>query len=331
MQFDQLKRREFITLLGSAAWPLAAGAQQPPLPVVGSLYGTSAAEWTGPISGFRQGLAEAGYFEGRNVRIEYRWAEGNFDRMPALAADLVARNVAVILVGGNLAGVRAALAATQTIPIVFTTASDPVAAGLVASLNRPGGNATGVTLIAVALGSKKVELLHEMIPAATKLAFLVNPKNSDTAKIESAGVESAARRLGLELVVLRAGTESEIDEAFNAAAQQKAAGVYVGSDAFLVGRGAQIAALGQHHGLATMSPTRNAVLTGQLMSYGPSQAEMYRQAGIYVSRILKGEKPADLPVLQPTKFEFVVNLRTAKALGIDIPAKLLALADEVIE
>jgi putative tryptophan/tyrosine transport system substrate-binding protein len=327
-----MRRRQFITLLGgaAAAWPMVARGQQT-VPVVGSLYGTSAAEWAGPISGFRSGLAETGYFEGRNVRVEYRWAEGHFDRMPAMAADLVACNVAVILVGGNLAGVRAALAATRTIPVVFTTASDPVAAGLGASLNRPGGNATGVTVIAVALGPKKLELLHEMIPAATKVAFLVNPKNSDTAKVERPGVESAARRLGLELVVLHAGTEPEIDDAFSAAAQQKAAGVYVGSDAFLVGRGAQIAALGQRHALATMSPTRNDVLAGQLMSYGPSQAEMYRQAGVYVGRILNGEKPAELPVLQPTKFEFVVNVKTAQALGIDIPAKLLAIADEVIE
>jgi putative tryptophan/tyrosine transport system substrate-binding protein len=272
-----------------------------------------------------------GFVEGRNVIIEYRWAEGHFDRMPAMAADLVGRKVAVILVGGSIAGVRAALGATRTIPIVFTTASDPVATGLVASLNRPGGNATGVTVIAVALGPKKVELLHEMIPTATKIAFLVNPTNPGTIEVESPGVHSAAHHLGLEVIVLNASTESEIEGSFVSAAQQGVAGVYIGSDAFLVGRREQIAALGMRHRLATISPTRNEVVAGELMSYGPSQAHMYRQAGVYLGRILNGEKPADLPVLQPTKFELVINLKTAKALGVTIPDKLLALADEVIE
>jgi putative tryptophan/tyrosine transport system substrate-binding protein len=304
-----IKRRELIAAFGGAvaAWPLAARAQQPAMPVVGTLYGTSAAEWAAPMAGFRRGLSEMGFVEGRNVIIEYRWAEGHFDRMPAMAADLVGRKVAVILVGGSIAGVRAALGATRTIPIVFTTASDPVATGLVASLNRPGGNATGVTVIAVALGPKKVELLHEMIPTATKIAFLVNPTNPGTIEVESPGVHSAAHHLGLEVIVLNASTESEIEGSFVSAAQQGVAGVYIGSDAFLVGRREQIAALGMRHRLATISPTRNEVVAGELMSYGPSQAHMYRQAGVYLGRILNGEKPADLPVLQPTKFELVIK------------------------
>ena len=328
-----MRRREFITLFGgtAAAWPLAARAQQPVMPVVGSLYGTSAAKWTAPMAGFRRGLSEMGFAEGRNVFVEYRWADGHFDRMAEMAADLVGRNVAVILVGGSTAGVRAALSATRTIPIVFTTASDPVATGLVASLNRPGGNATGVTVIAVALGAKKVELLHEMIPRATKIAFLANPNNPGTVEVESPGVHSAAHRLGLELIVLNASTASEIESSLVSAAQQGATGVYIGADAFLVEHREQIAALGRRHTLATMSPDRNAVVAGGLMSYGPSQVEMYRQAGVYVGRILKGDKPADLPVLQPTKFELVINRKTAKALGLRIPPALLAVADEVIE
>jgi putative ABC transport system substrate-binding protein len=319
-------------LLGGAAvvWPFAARAQQTKRPVIGSLYGTSAAEWGIPIAGFRTGLKEAGFVESQNVAIEYRWADGHFDRMPAMAADLVARKVAVILVGGNLAGVRAVLAATQTIPIVFTTASNPVTSGLVASLNHPGGNATGITLIAVELGPKKVELLREMLPTATKVALLVNPSNADM-EAERQNLQMAARQLGIELIVLSAHTESEIEEAFAVAARQRAAALYVGSDAFLVSQRAHIAELGLRYALPTVSPVRNDVVAGQLMSYGSSQADMYRQAGVYVGRILKGEKPADLPVLEPTKFELVINLKTAKALGIKIPQTLLASADEVIE
>jgi ABC-type uncharacterized transport system substrate-binding protein len=327
-----MRRREFITLLGatSAMWPPAASAQRAMAPVIGSLYGTSAAEWAIPMAGFHAGLKEAGFVEGQNVAIEYRWADGHFDRMPGMAADLVALKVAVILVGGNLAGVRAALAATQTIPIVFTTASNPVASGLVASLNHPGGNATGVTVIAVELGPKKVELLREMLPTATKVALIVNPSNTDM-EAERESLQMAARHLGIELIVLSAHTESEVEKAFETAAQQRAAALYVGSDAFLVSQRARIAALGLRYALPTISPVRNDVVAGELMSYGSSQADMYRQAGIYVGRILKGEKPADLPVLEPTKFELVINLKTAKALGIKIPQTLLASADEVIE
>ena len=327
-----MRRRNFISLVGGAiAWPLAARAQQPAIPVIGSLYGTSAADWTGPMAGFRRGLREMGFVEGHNVLIEYRWADGHFDRMPAMAADLVGRNVAVILVGGNIEGVRATLAATQSIPIVFTTASDPVATGLVSSLNRPSGNATGVTVFAVTLGPKKAELFHKMIPTATKIAFLINPSNLGTFEIESPAIHSAAHQLGLEVIVLNASTESEIENAFVAAAQERAAGIYVGSDAFLVGRREQIAALGLRYKFATIAPARNDVVVGELMSYGADQADMYRQAGTYVGRILNGEKPANLPVLQPSKFELVINLKTARAIGLDVPSTLLAVADEVIE
>jgi putative tryptophan/tyrosine transport system substrate-binding protein len=328
-----VKRRDFITLLGgaAAAWPVAARAQQPAMPVIGSLYGVSAAEWASPMAGFRRGLSEWGFDEGRNVAIEYRWAEGQFDRMPAMAADLVRRKVAVILVGGNLDGVRAAISATQTIPIVFTTASNPVTNGLVASLNRPGGNATGVTVFAAELGPKRLELLHEALPTAKKIALLVNPKVPAVMESDIQGAQTAARSLGLDVIVVRASRENEIEEAFATAAQERASAVQVGDDAFLDGRREKIAALSLRHALPTMSLTREAAAAGSLMSYGSNRLDVYRHAGIYVGRILKGEKPADLPVQQPAKFELVINLKTAKALGLDIPPTLLARADEVIE
>ena len=328
-----MKRRDFITLLGgAAAWPLAARAQQPAMPVVGVLYGVSAAERADHMVAFRRGLGETGFVEGRNIVIEYRWADGQYDRMPWMAADLIGRRVAVILMGGNTAAVRAMLAATQTIPIVFTSGADPVAAGLVASLNRPGGNATGVTVASSELGPKKLELLHELVPAAKKIAVLVNPNNRVTLEANVRSAQEAAPRLGLEMIVVNGGTESEIETAFAAAAQQGVGAVYVGSDAFFSAQREQIAALALRHKLPTMSSGREAVRAGQLISYGAtSEHEMYRQAGVYVGRILKGEKPGDLPVVQPTKFELVINLRSAKALGLQIPDKLLALADEVIE
>jgi putative ABC transport system substrate-binding protein len=326
-----MKRRDFITALGSAAaWPVVARAQQTAMPVVGSLYGVSAAEWAGPMSGFRRGLSEAGFVEGRNVVIEYRWAEGQFDRMPAMAVDLVSRKVAVILVGGNNDGVRATMAATQTIPIVFTTASDPVAAGLVASLNHPGGNVTGVTVFAAELGPKRLELLHELLPKAREIALLVNPSAPLTLQDDIQKAEAAAPRLGFKIIVLKATSEDEIERAFAIAAQQAHA-VQLGTDAFFDSRRQQVAALGLRYAIPTMALTRRAVAAGSLMSYGSDQADVYRQAGIYVGRILKGEKPADLPVLQPTKFELVINIKTAKALGLDVPQSLLARADEVIE
>jgi putative tryptophan/tyrosine transport system substrate-binding protein len=285
-------RREFITLIGgAAAWPLAVRAQQPAMPVIGSLYGVSAAEWASPMAGFRRGLSEWGFDEGRNVAIEYRWAEGQFDRMPAMAADLVRRKVAVILVGGNLDGVRAAISATQTIPIVFTTASNPVTNGLVASLNRPGGNATGVTVFAAELGPKRLELLHELLPTGKKIALLVNPKVPAVMESDIQGAQTAAGSLGLDVIVVRAGSENEIEEAFAAAAQERASALQVGDDAFLDGRREKIAALSLRHVLPTMSLTREAAAAGSLMSYGSNRLDVYRHAGIYVGRILKGEKP----------------------------------------
>jgi putative ABC transport system substrate-binding protein len=327
-----MRRRDFIAGVAGlgAAWPLAGGAQQA-VPVIGSLYGVSAAQWVEPMTGFRRGLSEWGFVEGQNVTIEYRWAEGQFDRMPAMAADLVSRRVAVMLVGGNLDGVRAAIAATRTIPIVFTTASDPVATGLVASLNRPGGNVTGVTLIAGELGPKRLELLHELLPTAKKIALLVNPKVPTTLQDDIQRAQAAARSLGLEMTVVKGGDEDEIEGAFASAVQQGASALQVGDDAFLDSRRAQIAALGLRHALPTIALTRRAVGAGSLMTYGPNQVDVYRQAGIYVGRILKGEKPANLPVLQPTKFELAINLTTAKVLGLTIPPMLLARADEVIE
>ena len=325
-------RREFISLLGGAAvaWPLAARAQQPTMPVVGVLYGVSAAEWTRPMAGFHRGLSEMGFVEGRNVAIEYRWAEGRFDRMPAMAADLISRKVAVILVGGYLPGVRAVIAATQTIPIVFTTQTDPVAAGVVPSLNRPGGNVTGVTGLGGELGSKRLELLHEAIPKATKFAALVNPANPVTTQEAVQSAQMAARRLGMEFIVINASTENEIEKAFASAVQQGAGWLYA-EDSYFENRRDQIAALGLRHALPTMTGSRESAGAGVLMFYGVNFADFYRQAGVYVGRILKGENPGDLPVVQPTKFELVINLKTAKAIGLDVPPTLLARADEVIE
>jgi putative ABC transport system substrate-binding protein len=325
-----MNRREFIAGLGGAAtWPLATRAQSA-MPVIGSLYGTSAMEWAAPMTAFRSGLSEAGFVEDRNVVIEYRWAEGQFDRMPAMAADLVSRKVAVILVGGNLDGVRATMAATRTIPIVFTTAADPVATGLVASLSHPSGNVTGVTVFAAELGPKRLELLHELLPTAGEIALLVNPRVPSTLQIDIENAEAAARRIGLKIIILKAVSEGEIDKAF-VTARQHAYAVQLGTDAFFDSRREQIAALGLSYAVPTMALTRRAVAAGSLVSYGSSQADGYRQAGIYVGRILRGEKPADLPVLQPSKFELVINLKTAKALGITVPPSLLARADEVIE
>jgi len=328
-----MKRREFITLIGgaAAAWPLAARAQQPAMPVIGVLHGVSAAQWTDRMAGFHRGLGEAGLAEGRNVSIDYRWAEGQFDRLPAMAADLISRKVAVISAGAPDVAVRAAMAATKTIPIVFVTASDPVGAGFVPSLGRPGGNVTGITLIGTELVAKRLELLHELLPDATRIAILVNPNNPGLTRDNIQQSEAAVRRLGLEMVVIKAGTESEIESAVVAAVQQHANALSMGNDAYLSSRSRQIAFFALRHGLATMSDTRETVAAGLLMSYGPNLVDSFRQAGLYVGRIIKGEKSADLPVLQPTKFELVINLTTAKAIGLKIPESFLLRADEVME
>ena len=325
-------RREFITLLGGAtvAWPLAARAQQPAMPVIGVLHSVSAAQWADRMVGFHRGLGEAGFAEGPNVAIEYRWAEGQFERLPAMAADLVSRKVVVICAFVDVA-TRAAMAATKTIPIVFVSASDPVAAGFVPSLSRPEGNITGVTLIGAELVPKRLELLRELLPGATRIAVLVNPNNPGLTRDNIQQSEAAARRLGLEMIVLKAGTESEIESAVVAAVQQQANALSIATDAYLNSRSRQIASFALRHALPTTGESRETVAAGLLMSYGPSQADSFRQAGLYVGRILKGEKPAELPVLQPTKIELVINITTAKAIGLKIPESFLLLADEVIE
>jgi putative ABC transport system substrate-binding protein len=326
-----MQRREFITLLGgaTATWPLAARAQQG-MPVIGVLYGVSAAEWADRMAAFRRGLGETGFVEGRNVAIESRWADGQLDRMGWMAAELIGRRVAVILMGGNTAAVRSMLAATQTIPIVFTSGADPVAAGVVASLNRPGGNATGVTVISSELGPKKMELLHEVVPGVKTFAMLINPNNRVSFEADMRAAQSAAPRLGLEVVAINAGTENEIETAFASAVQKGAGAVYVGSDAFFSIRHEQISALALRHKLPAMGVIELA-RAGLLIGYGADDRDMYRQAGVYVGRILKGEKAGDLPVVQPTKFELVVNLKTAKAIGLTISETFLVRADEVIE
>jgi putative tryptophan/tyrosine transport system substrate-binding protein len=324
-----MHRRDFIKAIASsaAAWPLAARAQQP-LPLIGTVYSVSAAQWTDNMAGFRRGLAETGFVEGRNVSIDYRWADGQVDRIPAMVADLVRRKVAVILAGGSVVGVRAVMAATQSIPIVFTSATDPVRAGLVASLNRPGGNATGTTLMTDQQGTKRFELLHEVLPAATRIGVLVNSSNPVTSQDAIESARAAAPRLGLDVVILRASTDSEIDAAFASAAEQHANALYINDAIFYR---PQVGALALHYALPVIWAEQTASIDGVLMSYGANRPDTFRQAGNYVGRILKGEKPADLPILQPTKFEFIINLKTAKALGISVPASLLSRADEVIE
>src|SRR5262245_46864049 len=328
-----MKRREFITLVGGAAttWSFAGLAQQPAMPVVGVLHGVSATQWMDRMVGFHRGLGEVGFADGRNVAIEFRWAEGQFDRLPAMAADLVSRKVAVISAGAPDVAVRAAMAATTTIPIVFVTASDPVNAGFVSSLGRPEGNVTGVTLIGTELLAKRLELLHEVLPGATRIAVLVNPNNPGIMRDNIQQSEAALRRLGLEMLVVKAGSETDVESAVAVAMQQQANAISIAADAYLLSRSRQIAFFALRHALPTLSEAREGVAAGLLMSYGPSQAESFRQVGLYVGRILNGEKPADLPVLQPTKFDLVVNLTTARALGLKIPESFLLRADEVIE
>ena len=327
-----MKRREFIGLIGGAAamWPLAAGAQQSAIPVVGLLHGGSADDSVLRVAAFRAALADAGYVEGRNVAIEYRWANGQNDRLTALATELVGRQVAAIFTAGGTPVGLAAKATTATIPIVFLTGDDPVRVGLVTSFNRPAGNLTGITFLATALEPKRLALLRELVPTAALIAVLFNPHFPD-AEIYLRDVPAAARNIGQDIIVLKAGSEQEIENDIAIAAQQQAGGLLVTADPFFISRRDQLVAIAARHSIPAIYFTREFALAGGLMSYGADFAVMYRQAGDYVGRILKGTKVADLPVQQPNKFELVINLRTAKALGLNVPDKLLSLADEVIE
>jgi putative tryptophan/tyrosine transport system substrate-binding protein len=330
-----VRRRELITLLGgAAAWPLAARAQQSAMPVIGFLSSFAAESFapeTQPYAAaFRKGLSEAGFSLGHNVTIEYRWAENQPSRLPVLAAELVHRKVALIAATGGQASALAAKAATSTIPIVFTAGADPVAIGLVASLNRPGGNATGVVLLANALAAKRLEIMSELVPKASIIGFLVNPNNASAAA-EISDIEAAARAMGKQAVMLRASTEREIEMASAALIRERVEALMIAADAFFDARRNQIVELAVKQAMPAIYFSRQFVRAGGLMSYGSSITDGYRQAGLYAGRILKGDKPADLPVMQATKFELVINLRTARTLGLDVPTTLLAIADEVIE
>jgi putative tryptophan/tyrosine transport system substrate-binding protein len=328
-----MRRRDFMRLVGggAAAWPLAARAQQrSAMPVVGFLGGESPETWAGQLSALRQGLRETGFVEGGNVAVEYRWARGRSDRLAALAADLVRRQANVLVTAGGTPAVRAAKAATSTIPIVFTTGTDPVQLGFVDSMNRPGGNVTGVTILGQELAPKRVELLHELVPAATLIAALVNPTNPNSEAL-SRNTQAAARTFGLQLRVLHASSEDDFDRISAILAQERPGALLVNNEPFLLASRDRIIALAARLAIPTMFEGREYVTAGGLMSYGASTADAYRQAGVYVGKILTGEKPADLPVMQPTKFELVINLKTAKALGVTIPLTLQYAADEVIE
>jgi len=328
-----MRRRDFIKAIAcsAAAWPLAARAQKPAMPVVGYLGLGSPKGFATRLAAFRQGLQEAGYREGQNVAIEYRWAEGQNERLPALAADLVRSQVTVIFTLSSPNAARAAKSATTTIPIVFEIGIDPVASGLVTSLSRPNGNVTGVTSLNVGVGQKRLEVLHELLPTAMVVAALVNPTNDATAETLTRDLQAAARTLRLQLHILHASSEGDFDVAFATLAQLRADGLLVTPDPFFIGRSERLVDLTLRRRVATMFSSREFAAAGGLISYGGSVAEANRQAGIYVGRILNGEKPADLPVMQPTKFELVINLQTARALGLAVPQTLLVAADEVIE
>jgi putative ABC transport system substrate-binding protein len=327
-----LRRREFITLLGSAAagtWPLAARAQQPAVPVVGFFDNGSLDSSTRYVAAFRKGLSENSYVEGQNVTVEYHYLEGQYDGVPALTAELVRRRVAVIVSSGEVAAL-AAKAATATIPIVFGVAEDPVRLGLVASLARPGGNATGINFFAQEVVAKRLGLLHDLVPKAVRVAVLVNPTNA-VAENMMRDVQEAARTLGLRISVLNASTSSEIEAAFATLARERPDAIFVAPDGFFGSRRGQFVTLTAINKIPAIYASRDPVAAGGLMSYGTDAADRYRQVGVYTGRILKGAKPADLPVVQSTKFEFVINLQTARALGIEVPSGVLSIADEVIE
>ena len=325
-----MRRRDVMKVIGATAlWPLAARAQGAPLPVVGYLSASSAIGETRPVAAFLKGLGETGYENGRNVKIEYRWSDGQYDRLPSMATDLVRDRVAVIAALGTPA-VRAAKAATATIPIAFATIADPVQVGFVASLNRPGGNVTGATLLAVEIGPKLLEMMLGVVPSATAIALLVNPTNPNS-ETQSKNTQEAARRLGLELHVLNASVEGDFETAFARARELRASGLIIAQDVYFNAKSSQLAALSVRHAVPATYPLAEFAAAGGLFSYGASRADTWRQTGIYVGRILKGEKPAELPVVQPTKFELTINLKTAGALGLTVPPSLLASADEVIE
>ena len=332
MQFSHLQRRDFITVLGGAAasWPLAAHAQQPAKPVIGFISSRSPDESAPDVAGFQQGLAQTGYVEHQNVAIEWRWAENRYERLPALAADLIAQPVAVIAAVGGPVTALAVKAATKSIPFVFISGVDPVKLGLVANFAKPGGNATGVNMFTTAVEAQRLGLLHELVPAANQIAVIVNP-NSPELDSQLMDVQTAARAIGGKLSILRVGTESEFDTAFATLAQAAAQALLVTADPFFNSQRERIVTLAARHKIPAIYEARGYAVAGGLMSYGPNVPDMYRQVGVYAGQILKGVKPADLPVVQPTALELVINLKEAKAIGLDVPAQLLARADEAIE
>ena len=328
-----MRRREFIAFVGctAAAWPLALRAEQSPMPVIGFLNSASPQPFANYVAGFRAGLKQTGYVDGQNVTIEFRWAEGHYDRLPEMAADLVRRKVAVLVATGGGPSITAAKTSTTTIPIVFTIGSDPVRLGFVTSLSRPGGNITGVNLFIVAMESKRLGLLRALVPGVQLIAVLLNPNRQTSYTQQKSDVEEAARVIGQQIHLLSASNESEIDAAFATAAQLRAGAMLVGGDPFFNSQRDKIIALAARHAIPAIYEQREHALAGGLMSYGTNLSEGYRQAGVYAGRILKGEKPGDLPVVQSSKFEFIINLKTAKALGIEVPPNLSAEADEIIE